>query len=434
MSLHRRQWLGGAAAAALPAAWAQGAATEPLCRQAGLQARLELVANSFPVMQHLARRATACQGGGLQVSVKLTPRVQQEVSTAFGSAGKSPFDAAVVSSSIFADLYARSQLYPLTDLVRKYGPRYGLEERMLVRMNGEVMAIAFMQNTQHLYYRRDLFQRHGIPVPTSYEDMLQAASVLRAREPSLAHPWAQTFAQGWDLATEFTNLLHGLGGRYFRPGSAEPSFQGPEGVATVALMRSLLPYMSPNALASNADDVMNQLQQGRAAMGVLWASRAARMDDPSASRVAGLIDFAAAPAARPGGPSAAHLWWDGVVLPRNGPAQREATFQVVMDMLSATSVAAGNDLTIWVRSNYQPGRAGVGVALAQAAGAPQWPAEPFFSLAHAQVGKVLADALKGVRDPAQALAGAAASYRVAAIEQGYIPSTPGSPSHPGASR
>ena len=107
-------------------------------------------------------------------------------------------------------------------------------------------------------------------------------------------------------------------------------------------------------------------------------------------------------------------------MPRNGPAQREAAFQVLMEMLSADSVAAGNDLTIWVRSNYKPGRTGVGVGLALAGGAQVWPAEPFFSLAHAQVGKVLADALKGVRDPAQALAGAAAAYRQAAIEKGYI--------------
>jgi len=405
----------GLAGAVLPSA-----AAEPLCRKAGLQARLELVANSFPVMQHLAKRATACNGGGLHVNVKLSSRVNHEVETAFGSAGKSAFDAAVVSASVFNDLYARSQLYPLTDLVRKYYARYQLEERMLVRMDGEVMAIAFMQNTQNLFYRRDLLQRHGIAVPTTYGQMLQAAALLRAKEPGIANPIAQTFAQGWDLATEFTNLLAGMGGRFFVPGTAEPAFHGREGVATVGLMRSMLPYMSPNALSSNSDDVMNQLQQGRAAMGVLWASRASRMDDSSASRVAGLIDFAAAPAARPGGGSAAHLWWDGVVMPRNGPAQREATFQVLMEMLSADSVTAGNDLTIWVRSNYKPGRTGVGVERAIAGGAKLWPAEPFFTLAHAQVGKVLADALKGVRDPAQALAGAAASYRLAAIEKGYI--------------
>ncbi len=418
MNTRRRHLLLAAAAgAASPAAL--GA---PLCAGLGLQARLELVANSYPVMQHLAQRAAACSGSGLQVNVKLTSRVQHEVETAFGSAGKSPFDAAVVSATVFSDLYARNQLYPMTELVHKHGARYKLEERMLLRMNGEVMAIAFMQNTQNLYYRRDLLQRHGVPVPTTYAQMLRAAELLRAREPSINNPLAETFSKGWDLATAFTNLLASMGGRFFRPGSAEPAFHGAEGVATLALMRQVLPHLSPNALASNADDVMNQLQQGRAAMGVLWASRAQRMDDPANSRVPGLIDFAAAPAARAGGHSAAHLWWDGVVMPRNGPAQREATFHVLMEMLSEASVASGNDLTVWVRSNYKPGRFGTGVALAQAAGAPVWPAEPFFGLAHAQVGKVLADALTGQRAPAAALAGAAQAYRVAAVEKGYLKS------------
>ena len=182
----------------------------------------------------------------------------------------------------------------------------------------------------------------------------------------------------------------------------------------------MLPWMTPNALASNSDDVMNQLQQGRAAMGVLWASRAARMDDPAASRVAGRIGFAAAPAARPGGRSASHVWWDGVAMPRNGRGNREAVFQVLMEMLRADAVAEGNALAIWVRSNYQPGRAGVGVDLALKAGAPVWPGEPFFGLAHGQLGKVLADAVTGQRPAAEVLAGAAAAYREAAVEQGYI--------------
>jgi multiple sugar transport system substrate-binding protein len=185
-------------------------------------------------------------------------------------------------------------------------------------------------------------------------------------------------------------------------------------------MRSLLPWMSPNALSATSDDVMNQLQQGKAGIGVLWASRASRMDDPAASRVVGKISFAAAPSARPGGTSASHLWWDGVALPRNGRPQRDAVFQVLMRMLSAESVARGNALAIWVRSNYQPGRAGVGVALASAAGAPVWPGEPFFSLAHGQLGKVLADALTGQRTPRDVLAAAAQAYREAAVEKGYL--------------
>ena len=418
--LPRRDALAWLAAGAAGLGTAACARTASACATAGLQGKVELVANSFPALQHLAKVAEGCASQEFRVNFKLTPQVQTEVELAFASAGRSPFDAAVVSQSVFNKLFSRNQLFPMTGLVQRFGASHGLEERMLVRVNGEVMAIAFMQNTQHLYYRQDLLEKHRLAVPTTYPEMVAAAHVLREREADMRYPVAQTFSKGWDLATEFTNMLPSLGGRFFEPASAEPAFHGDAGVQAVEVMRSVLPYMTPNALSATSDDVMNQLQQGKAAMGVLWASRAARMDDPAASRVVGKIGFAAAPAARAGGASASHLWWDGVAMPRRGGANREAVFRVLMEMLKPETVRSGNDLAIWVRANYQPGRAGVGVSLAQKAGAPVWPGEPFFSLAHGQLGKVLADAVSGTRDTREVLTGAAAAYRDAAVEKGFL--------------
>jgi ABC-type glycerol-3-phosphate transport system substrate-binding protein len=391
-----------------------------VCRESKYHADVNIVANSFPVIQHLAKVAKSCASDSLKVNVKLTSKVQNEVEIAFSSSGKSPFDAAVVSASVFNDLYSKNQLYSLKGLVSKFKDHHKIEEKMIVRMNGEPMAIAFMQNTQVLYYRRDILKRLGLSVPKTYDEMFATAAIIKKLEPAIANPIAQCFAKGWDLATEFTNVNSSLGGRFFKEGTALPAFNSEHGVQAIELMRKMLPYMSPNALASNADDVMNQLQQGRAAMGVLWASRASRMDDPAASKVVGLIDFAPAPAARVGGGTAAHLWWDGVVMPRNGLNQRDATFSVLMEMLSESAVESGNDLAIWVRSNFKPGRASTGVQLAMEAGAKIWPAEPFFNLAHLQLGKVLADAVKGLRDPAQALAGAAEAYKQSAIEKSFL--------------
>jgi len=414
--MQRRKLIGFA----LPLVVNPAAFAESICRESKYRADVNIVANSFPVIQHLAKVAKSCASDSLKVNVKLTSKVQNEVEIAFSSSGKSPFDAAVVSASVFNDLYSKNQLYSLKGLVNKFKDQHKIEEKMIVRMNGEPMAIAFMQNTQVLYYRRDIFKRLGLSVPKTYDEMFATAAIIKKLDPAIANPIAQCFSKGWDLATEFTNVISSLGGRFFQESTALPAFNSQQGVQAIELMRQMLPYMSPNALASNADDVMNQLQQGRAAMGVLWASRASRMDDPTASKVVGLIDFAPAPAARVGGGTAAHLWWDGVVMPRNGPNQRDATFSVLMEMLSESSVESGNDLAIWVRSNFKPGRASTGVKLAIEAGAKIWPAEPFFNLAHLQLGKVLADAVKGLRDPAQALAGAAEAYKQSAIEKSFL--------------
>ena len=378
--MKRRSVIVSMAAAPWTAAPRAAHAAVQSCPAIAGSGEINIVGNAFPAVAHIARIAEGCARPGLKVAFKLTPQARTETEQAFASGGTSAFDAAVVSMGVFSNLYSRRQLQPLTALVAKYAQRYRIEERMLVRVDGEVMAIAFMQNTQNLFYRADLFDKHGIALPTTYAQMLQAAAVLKARETSIAYPIAQGFAKGFDSATEFTNILASLGGRFFAPGRAEPLFNSSEGVQAVDLMRSLLPYMTPNVLASNADDVVNQFQQGKAAMGVLWASRASRMDDAAASKVVGRMQFAAAPAAKPGAPSAAHLWWDGVVLPRNGAAgKREAAFQVLMEGLSEAAVRSGNDLALWVRSAYVPGRFGAGLALAQRAGAPVWPSEPFFS-------------------------------------------------------
>ena len=394
------------------------------CDQVPGTGDVHIVGNSFPALQHIAQAMQACNRRGLKVDVKMTPQARQETEQAFASEGKSPFDAAVVSMGLYSSLLSKGQLQPMTDLVNKYRARYHLEDNMLVRVNGEVMAIAFMQNAQNLFYRRDLLAKHGLRPPATYAEMLSLAATLKAKEPGLAFPIAQTFAKGFDSSTEFVNLFAGLGGRLFKPGTAQPAFNSEAGVKAIELMRAMTPFMTPNYLASNSDDVMNQFQQGSAAMGVLWASRAARMDDPAASKVVGQMDFVAAPAAMAGGKSATHLWWDGVVMPKNLAGNRDTVFQLLMEALDDDTVRSGNDLAIWIRSSYKPTRFGAGVVASAKAGAPIWPTEPYVGLAQAEIAKVLPDALTGSVAPKAALDAAAAAYARAAVEKGFIKPTP----------
>lgn len=381
---------------------------------------VNIIGNSFPALQHMAKEMESCTQGGLKVQFKMTPNARTEIEQAFGASGPVAFDAAVVSSGIYSSLNAKGQIQPMTDLVAKYKTKYKIEDSMLVKVNGEVMAIAFMQNAQNLYYRKDLFAKHSIKVPTTYPEMLEAAKVLKEKEPSIQNPIAQTFAKGFDSGAEFVNLFVGSGGKFFKAGSAQPDFNSDAGVKAFETMKAMTKYMTPNFLASNSDDVMNQFQQGTAAMGVLWATRAQRMDDEKASKVVGKIEFAAAPAIAAGGKSATHLWWDGVVMPKNMKGDRETAFQVLMESLDEETMKKGNDLTIWIRSAYTPTRFASGVAASAKAGAPLWPTEPYFGLANAEINKVIPDVLTGAVSPRAGLAIAAAGYEKLAKEQGFI--------------
>ena len=384
--------------------------------------QINIIGNTFPALDHIAKEMESCTQGGMKVQYKLVPSPQNENETlqAFGSSGKSAFDAAVISMGTFTKLQSAGQLQSMTDLVNKYKAKYKIEDNMLVKVNGEVMAIAFMQNAQNLFYRKDLFDKHGIKVPATYADMMAAAKTLKEKEPGIEFPIAQTFAKGWDSATEFSNIFAGYGGRFFKAGSAAPDFNSDAGVKALETMKAMTAYMTPNYLASGSDDVMNQYQQGKAAMGVLWASRASRMDDPAASKIVGKMEFTAAPAVMAGGKSATHLWWDGVVMPKNLGGDRDTVFQVLMEALDEETTAKGNDLTIWVRSSYKPTRFATGVAASANAGAPQWPSEPYFGLAHGEIGKIIPDVMTGAMTPKAALDAAAVAYAKAATEKGFL--------------
>jgi multiple sugar transport system substrate-binding protein len=416
-TLIRRTLLATAALVAILPGIAQARCDKLQSAKAG---EINIIGNSFPALAHIAKEMETCTQGGLKVQFKMTPQARTEIEQAFASQGKSAFDAAVVSGGVFTNLNALGQIQPMTDLVEKYKAKYKIEENMLVRVNGQVMAIAFMQNAQNLYYRKDLFDKHGIKAPTTYGEMMAAAKMLKEKEPSIEFPIAQTFSKGFDGQVEFVNMFVGSGGKFFKAGSAQPDFSSEAGIKALENMRAMTQYMTPNFLASNSDDVMNQFQQGKAAMGVLWASRAARMDDPAASKIVGKMEFAAAPAMAAGGKSATHMWWDGIVMPKNLNADRETVFQVMMEALDEETMKKGNDLTVWIRSAYKPTRFGTGVTASMKAGAPTWPTEPYFSLAQGEIGKVLPDVLTGTMTAKAALDAASVAYTKAAMEKGFI--------------
>ena len=414
----RRQLLAAACVSSLAAALPGLAFAS--CADIKGKGDINIVGSSMPSVVHISKELENCSKGPVKVAVKITPEARVETERAFGSDGKSAFDAAVISGGVYSNLASKGQLQSMTDLVAKYKTKFKIEDNMLVKSNGEVLAIAYQQNAQNLYYRKDLFDKHGLKAPTTYGEMLAAAAVLKAKEPSIDFPIAQTFAKGFDISTEFVNMYVGFGGKMFKAGSAQPAFNEEAGIKTIELMKSMLPFMTPNALASNSDDVMNQFQQGKAAMGVLWASRAARMDDPAASKIVGKMEFAAAPAVMAGGKSATHLWWDGVAMPKNLTNDRDVVFQVLMEALDEETTKSGNDSTIWIRSVYKPTRFGTGVILSQKAGAPIWPTEPYLGLATGELGKVIPEALGGTMTAKQALDAAAVAYTKAATEKGFI--------------
>ncbi|HEX5665567.1 MAG TPA: extracellular solute-binding protein [Hyphomicrobium sp.] len=378
---------------------------------------VDIIANSFPVLDHIGKAMQGCSSDKLKVNVKLTDKARIETEQAF-KAGTSPFEAAHVSNGQFVALYSQGLLQPITDLVKKYKDKYKLEDRMLVTVGDDVYAIAFMANAQHLFYRKDLFEKNGIAPPKTFDDVLAASEKLK--KAGMDTPYAGAFKAGWDLATEYTNIYLGMGGEFFEKGSAKGVFNNDKGIKTLELMKKLQAYMSPNALALATGEVTTAFQQGQSAVGMLWGSRAANMNDDKVSKVAGQIVFAAAPSVTPGGKPASAIWWDAFAMPKAMDGNRDLAFQVMMEGLSEETMKSGMEKTVWLRSGYKPSPEAMGIDATLKGGAADWPDEPYFALAHTALGKNAADYLAGRKTAQEALADASKEYDQTAREKGFI--------------
>ncbi|MEL6209741.1 MAG: extracellular solute-binding protein, partial [Pseudomonadota bacterium] len=271
----------------------------------------------------------AMQECGPNIQVEMSQEVAEKQPAGF-AAQPSLYHIGGVFNSSLVPLVNAGSVRPLDDLVEKYGEN--LRPNQLITIDGQVMAIAMMVNAQHLMVRQDILDDLGLAVPTTYEELLEAAAVI-AEADVVDYPFGAPWKTTW-LA--FVELYLGYGGAVFAEDGVTPALANETGMKTLDLMARIAEVMDPEYLVADATYVQQQLQQGRIAMAHQWASRAGALEDESESTVAGKMTMAAAPAPEAGMIPASSLWWDGIVIAQNVPDEEaEIAFQVAMEGLDA---------------------------------------------------------------------------------------------------
>lgn len=375
--------------------------------------------NDFPALQAMSGAAAACDGGGASVTVDLNKDHKDRVVAAF-TANPAEFTASHVTNSTLVSLMNDGLVMPLDDLIAKHGA--GLQNMQKISVNGQVMAVAFMANAQHLFYREDVLDAAGVGVPSTYEEVLAAAEAIKSKG-LMEYPVAGTYKAGWNLGEEFVNMYLGHGGSFFKSGSAEVSVNNAQGIATLNMMKALSGYMNPDFLTHDSNAVQAEWEAGNVALTNLWGSRAGAVTDGEGSTAAieGNTKFAAAPNVAGGSKPSTTLWWDGFAIAKNtSAADAEATFKAMMNGVSADMAAANADAANWLIAGAKPRAAGVGVVASAAGGAAPYPMLPFMGALHGAAGAELADFLQGKESAEQALADIEAAYTAAAKEKGFL--------------
>ncbi len=380
---------------------------------------INILANDFPALRTYTDTAKACAGSGADFKVNHTSE-HNNLAMAALSANPAEYSARIGANSSIVPLMNEGLIRPMDDLVAKYGK--DLQKSQLITIDGKVMAVAFMANTQHLYYREDILNELGIPVPKTYEEVLAAAGKMRS-SGKLLNPYAAAYKAGWNLAEEFVNMYLGYGGEFFKSGSAEPNINNRKGVKTLRMLKKLAGYSNPDFLTHDSEAIKVEWEAGKVGIMTLWASRSGTLLDDEGDPAITAATKLAAPATVGGGSiPAATLWWDGFMLAKNrSDKDAIASFQALVH--AATSKTMANDASdqaVWLVEGFKPGPKSLGVLAAAKMGANPYPMLPHMSLMHGALGSEIVDFLKGKESAQQALADTEAAYRGKAKEKGFL--------------
>jgi multiple sugar transport system substrate-binding protein len=185
---------------------------------------------------------------------------------------------------------------------------------------GALYALPYVGNSQLFFYRQDLFEKHHLKEPATWEDVLTAARTISERETTGApgggkiYGYVMRAAQGNAAVADFMPIFWAFGGEMF-DSSGQPTVNSPEGIAALRFMIELGKYAPPGYASFNADEVGAHLLQGTAAMSINWPAWISSFNDPSKSKVIDKMRFFQMPGAKNPGRAEIGNWL--IAIPRD---------------------------------------------------------------------------------------------------------------------
>lgn len=380
---------------------------------------VRILSNDFEALRIINDVAATCATAEVTVTANATAEHKNIQGPAL-TVNPAEYTVAVVANNSIVPLLNDDLIRPLDDLVATYGQ--SLQPNQLIKIDGKVMAIAFMGNGQHMFYRKDILEKAGVQPPKSYEEVLAAAQAIKDAG-LMEYPLAASNKPGWDLAAEFVNMYLGTGAEFFAPGSAELAIDNENGRKVLETMRAMTGFMNPDYLTYDANELNKLWDAGNVAIMNQWGSLAGAATDPAKANpeVAANTAFGPAPTIGGGTIPAAALWWDGFTIAKNiSDADAEASFQAMVKAISPETVAANPTAATWLVAGFEPGPAAVGVIGNAQGGARAYPMQPYMGLLHTALSAELADFIAGKEEADQALADVKAAYDAAAKEGGFL--------------
>lgn len=392
--------------------------------------QVTMIGGSFPLTDYYASEIESCnQIENLDVNTQMlqSTDAQNEVRLAASGTGASPYDIIHGSDAFIGEMASQGFLLPLNDLIDKYSEEYDLGDipaavYASASIGDQIYGIPIIINTQHFYYNSEILDAAGIEPPTTYAELIEDCNAMDADALDIDFKFGWVVSAGWAWQIEWVNMFNAYGGSLLDENNM-PTFANETGVAASEMMLDVIDAcMGEEGLLLSTDDLQAGLANGSIAMGHMWASRAAMMDDEELSDVVGIIEFA--PALYPDDENmirAGISWSDFLAIPATSEVDHDLVFRIIMEAADLDSQIGGTEFGLVPRMGAEESAPRYSPAALQtiAEGGPGT-SNPAQAVLNSALGQFLPMMATGEMTPQEALDAAAALYIEEATAQGFI--------------
>jgi multiple sugar transport system substrate-binding protein len=278
---------------------------------------------------------------GIDVEVVTQPLIQlHEKAAVEWLSGSGRYDVVTVLDSYLDPDAATQYLVPLDDRLTQLPEDYDLPDVIpslfdASRIDGHIYGLPFQGGAVMLFYRKDLFDKYGIDVPHTFDELRTSARKLT--DALRADGDDETYALGFrakeaNVGTQdFLVFFFAAGGNLFEEGRSKCGLDSPAGVAAAKLLADFKTegLTPPDLLAMGRDELIGGFQQGRLAMAPSFSPYYAQFNDPENSKVTGNVGWSVMPTLEgvPEGRSFKNYWH--LVMDKNSK-NKDAAWQLMV--------------------------------------------------------------------------------------------------------
>lgn len=245
-------------------------------------------------------------------------------------ASESEYDILIVNGIFYPEMYQGGFLEPLKNIDPAFEldsqiytfddtPWYDSQTKTVNRENGDLLTVPVNPNITMMFYRADLYEKHGLEIPETWEELLNNAKVIQEAE-GIVGMVQRAARAATSITWDYWPYLNSHGGSLFRDegnGDFFVTLNSPEALQALEMYLKIANEVGPPSPASMDQAALIQyIVTGQAAHAVLPVAAQSQMDDPNKSAVVGKIGYMNTPHA-PGfesAPAVGH-WLGGI--PRN---------------------------------------------------------------------------------------------------------------------